>query len=113
MIARGFIKFQKKEPKSMNDIVHEYIREMKIASGLNERRIFAAWDAISGAAQYTVGKSVRGGVLYLSISSSVIRSQLYLRQEKLVERNNAFVEDNELFTESDRSCGYVRSIVFR
>lgn len=113
MITQGFIKFEKKEPKSMDRIVHDYIKEMKLASGLNERRIFAAWDAISGAAKYTVGKSVREGVLYVSISSSVMRSQLYMRQEELVGRINDFLKDDGLFTEDDKRCSYIKSIVLR
>lgn len=113
MIESGFIKFEKKEPRSMSDIVHDYIQEMKIASGLNERRISAAWDAVSGAAQYTIRKSVREGVLYVSISSSLMRSQLYLRQEELVGRINEFLKDDELFTEEDTQCGYIKSIVLR
>lgn len=112
-MTKGFTKFVKTEPKTMETVISNYIREMKLVSGLNERRIFAAWDAVSGAAMYTVGRYVKGGVLYCNISSSVVRNQLFFQREQLVRKVNDFLQNDELFVKDDPRTGYIKSIILK
>ncbi len=41
----------RQEAKGMDELISAYIKEMKLASGLNSQRVFAAWDEVSGAAR--------------------------------------------------------------
>ena len=63
---------RRKEALTMEEVIGEYIKSAKIASGLNTQRIFAAWDACSGAGPFTLRRYFRGGKLYITLSSSEI-----------------------------------------
>jgi hypothetical protein len=70
----------------MTELVMEYIREMKLTTGFNTHRIFEAWDQVSGASRYTISRFYRDGMLYCTISSSVVRNQLYFQKDVLVQK---------------------------
>lgn len=82
----------RKEAQGMSELIVQYIREMKLSSGFNRQRVFEAWDAVSGASRYTVGRFFRDGVLYCTISSSVVRNRLYFQRDVLLKELNAYLE---------------------
>ena len=53
------IRIHRKEAVSMDQLVQQYIKSMKLAAGLNTQRIFAAWDACSGAGPFTLRRYFR------------------------------------------------------
>lgn len=97
----------------MDALVKEYIKSMKLSAGLNTQRIFAAWDACSGAAPFTLKRFFRGGKLYITLSSSVIRNQLYFQKAELMEKMNAFLSKDELFTQDDRTVSFIEELILR
>ena len=104
-------RLSRKNAVTMEEVVKEYVRSMKIAAGLNEQLIFNAWDAVSGVAQYTVSRYLRNGILYCSRSSSVVRSRLFPHRDELVEKINAYLREDELFVQDDPSTGLLKGIV--
>ena len=106
-----FIK--RKEALSMEEVVDEFIKSMKLASGLNTQRIFAAWDECSGAAPFTLKHFFRNGTLYITVSSSVVRNQLFFQKEALIEKMNARLSSDPLFTSDNRTAGAVKDLVLR
>ena len=107
------VRIHRKEAVSMDTLVQQYIKSMKLAAGLNTQRIFAAWDACSGAGPFTLRRFFRNGKLYITLNSSVIRSQLYFQREALVEKMNAYLSQDELFTADNRTVGEIRQLVLR
>ena len=97
----------------MDALVKEYIKSMKLSAGLNTQRIFAAWDAASGAGRYTVRRFFRDGRLYITVDSSVVRSQLYFQREALVDKINALLGQDELFTCDDARVGLVQELILK
>ena len=97
----------------MDKIVEAYIKSMKIAAGLNTQRVFAAWDACSGAGPYTLRRFYRGGKLYITLSSSVMRSQLFLQRDVLIEKMNAFLTQDVLFTTDNKTVGFVQELILK
>ena len=97
----------------MDKIVEEYIRRMKLSVGLNTQRIFAAWDACSGAAPWTLRRFFRSGKLYITLSSSVLRSQLVLQKPFLIEKMNAFLSQDELFTKDNKTVGFIQELILK
>ena len=97
----------------MEEIVKQYVKSMKLAAGLNTQRIFAAWEACSGAAPFTLKRFFRAGTLYITLNSSVIRNQLYFQRDVLVEKMNAFLSADELFTADNRTVGYIKDLVLK
>ena len=103
----------RKKAVGMDELVRAYIKTMSLAPGLNTQRIFAAWDACSGAAPFTLRRYFRSGTLYITVSSSVVRNQLYFQRDLLVEKMNAWLAGDALFTEDNRSVGFIRSLVLK
>lgn len=103
----------RKHPLAMGDVVQMFIKEMKISAGLNTRRIFAAWDQASGAAQYTIRRYFRDGKLTITLNSSMVRSQLFLSRELLVSKINMILDDDPLFVKDDPRVKKVKEIVLK
>ena len=107
------VRIHRKEPVSMEEVVKQYVKSMKLAAGLNTQRIFAAWDACSGAGPFTLRRFFRGGTLYITLNSSVIRNQLYFQRTELVRKMNEYLSKDELFTSDNRTVGEIRELVLR
>jgi len=107
------VQIHRKEAIGMDQVVREYIQSMKLTAGLNTQRVFAAWDACSGAEAYTLKRFFRGGKLYITLGSSMIRSQLYFQRDVLVEKMNAFLAKDDLFTGEDTTVGYVKELILK
>ncbi len=107
------IRIHRKEAVSMEDVVKQYIKSMKLAAGLNTQRIFEAWDSCSGAGEFTLKRFFRDGKLYITLSSSVVRNQLHFQKEDLVEKINRYLSQDTLFTEDNSAVGYVRELILK
>ena len=103
----------RKTALGMDELVKMYIDSMKLSSGLNTRRIFAAWDEVSGAGKFTVKKYFRAGKLYITLNSSVVRSQLHFQKDAIVEKINAALRQDELFTQNDPRVGCVEELILK
>ena len=104
---------RRKEALTMEEVIQEYIKSAKMASGLNTQLVFAAWDDCSGAGPYTLKKYFRGGTLYITLNSSVIRNQLHFQKEALIEKMNARLSGDPLFTSDNRTAAYVKELVLK
>lgn len=85
----------------MDRLISEYVKEMKLVNGLNRQRIFAAWDKASGAGRQTTGRYIRDGVLYCSISSSMLRTRLFYNRAAILDRMNAILSEDSMFAGTD------------
>ena len=104
-------RFRRKEPVGMEQLVQEFIREMKIASGVNRQRATEAWNMVSGASAYTLGVSLDKGILYVTLSSSLVRNQLYFQRDVLVKKVNEFLQNDSLFVKGEGPA--VKNIVLK
>ncbi len=103
----------RKEALGMDQIIPMYVRALKLSAGLNTRRVFAAWDAVSGASRYTLRRFYRDGKLYVTLSSSMVRSHLEFQCPALVEAMNAFLLQDELFDKDYGKVGLVRQLILK
>ncbi len=75
----------------------EAFKQMFAESGArlshNSQRIFMAWNEVSGAQQYTIKRFFRDGKLYITLSSSVVCSQLSMQKDVLLGKNAAIAGD--------------------
>ena len=107
------VQIHRKEAMTMEEVVSAYIKQMKIAAGLNTQRIYAAWDACSGAAPYTMRRYFRGGKLYITLSSSVIRNQLLFQKDALMEKMNEYLTQDPLFTQDNNTVSFVQTLILK
>ena len=107
------VQIHRKEAIGMDKVVEEFIKSMKLSAGLNTQRVFAAWDACSGAGPFTIKRFYRGGKLYITLKSSVIRNQLYFQKDALIEKMNAFLSEDTLFTADNRTVSFIRELILK
>lgn len=105
--------FRRKDPITIEKAVGEFIREMKLVSGFNNRRVFSAWDEVSGAAAYTSDRFYRDGTLYITLTSSVVRSNLYFQQDALIRAINDHLAADPFFIKDDPNCRMVTKLVLK
>lgn len=91
------VSMERKEPSSMEELMPQLLRVMRLSSGMNDSIIMSAWDKVTGAAPYTLSKYVKNGVLYCTISSSVVRNQLFFNKDTIVEAINREVLADSLY----------------
>lgn len=103
----------RKEAQGMAELVTQFIREMKLTSGFNRQRVFEAWDVVSGASRYTVDRFFRDGNLYCSISSSVVRNQLYFQRDVLVWKMNEFLDKDSMMVRDSDDGPVIRNLILK
>lgn len=104
-------RLRRKEAVGMQQLVQDFIREMKIASGINRQRAAEAWNTVSGAAAYTLDVSLDKGILYVTLGSSLARNQLYFQRDVLLRKVNEFLDADGLFVKGSGPA--VRNIVLK
>lgn len=80
------------ETKSIAELVRATCREEGIETPLNEYRLMQAWYKVLGTAvtAFTKELKIRNQVLYVSLTSSVVRHELMMNRRSLVQKlNNA------------------------
>jgi predicted nucleic acid-binding Zn ribbon protein len=88
----------------LRDVIGQFLKENKLEKQLHEKRLMDAWPRVLGEniKQYTTQLNVRNRVLYVKLSSSVLRHELFLTKEQIVQSLNtavgALVIDDIVFT---------------
>lgn len=75
---------------SIADAVKDYIREMNFEGKLNEAGIINSWEETVGKAiaSRTSKIYIRDQVLYVHLNSSVVRNELLMLRQALMEKLN-------------------------
>lgn len=97
----------------MPELVSQFIREMKLSSGINRQRVVEAWNKASGASRYTLDVSFDKGVAYCVLTSSVVRNQLYFQKDLILQRMNEFLDEDELFIKGPKGGPAVKTLVLK
>ena len=77
--------------QSLSDILKDFLDDNPLLNEkMAETRALNAWEELLGAATaaYTSNVYIRNRVLYVHVSSAVLRSELTMCREKLTERLN-------------------------
>lgn len=83
----------KRNTQSIGEVLQAFLKEANLESKIFEQRILKAWPEILGPemASYTANLYIRNGVLYVSMTSSVLRNELFMSRERLVKSLNEHV----------------------
>ncbi len=75
---------------SLAEAVNDYIKEMNLGAKLSEVAVINSWEEIVGKAisSRTTKIYIKDGVLYVHLSSSVVRNELLMLREALREKLN-------------------------
>lgn len=79
--------------EQIGDVLRQFLRQQGLETPLNEYRLVDAWKDVVGPVitRYTTGLFIKNQVLYVSLSSSVIRQELLMGREMLIRNLNAQV----------------------
>lgn len=105
-------RLRRQKPTALAELIKQYLQGYSLNRAFNTHLVFSAWDDASGAGRYTIKKFFRDGRLYVTVSSSVVRSQLLFQKSALIDKMNALITGNELF------CGtagekYVKDLIIK
>ena len=79
--------------KGISEIVRETCRQEVIETPLNEYRLIQSWSKVlgSGVQSYTKELFIKNQVLYVVVTSAVLRQELMMNRRSLVQRLNGEV----------------------
>ena len=85
------------EALGMGQMVPLFVRARGLSAGLNTMRVFSAWDEVSGVKDFTLRKFYRDGKLFVTLSSSMVRTHIELQKDSILQAVNSFLEKDSLF----------------
>lgn len=103
---------RRQEAVGMEELVRQFIRDMRLTAGLDRQRVSDAWTVVSGAGRYTLDVNFDKGVMVCAISSSVVRNQLYFQRDSLLCRINEYLASDGL-SDGDADRIVVRTLILK
>jgi predicted nucleic acid-binding Zn ribbon protein len=84
---------RRKNTELLGDVIQQFLKQRRLDKPLFEQRLIAAWPEVLGPniQAYTTDISIKNKVLYVNISSSVLRHDLFLTREQIIESLNRHV----------------------
>lgn len=81
---------RKKQPELIGQLLRRYLRQNSLESPLNEQRLIDSWSEIMGPtiSDYTDGLYIRNQILYVHLTSSVLRQELMMSRQQLIKNLN-------------------------
>ena len=83
----------KREVKSINDILQQFLRKEGLETPLQQKRLIDAWDSVVGlmVARYTQEKFIKNQILFVKITNPALRQDLSMMRQQLTRRLNELV----------------------
>ena len=74
----------------LGDIISQVLRVQNLEGPLLEKRAEEAWPKVAGAAfmKYTTAVMAKKGILYVSLSSSIVRNELIMAKKHIIKQIN-------------------------
>lgn len=84
---------RKKNTEQLSDVIRQVLKEQHLDKPLNEKRLIDAWPVVLGnnIMQYTSELSIKNKVLFVKLTSSVLRHDLFLSREEIKTSLNKYV----------------------
>lgn len=81
---------ERSKVRKIRDVLQEFLRENKLDVKLRERGIIDSWEELMGKTIFRATKQIyiKDGKLFVVISSSVIRNELYMLKSEIVKKLN-------------------------
>ena len=76
--------------QSIGEIINSFLRQEKLETQFNEQKALTLWPEIVGPGinRYTVDRTVKNGVMTVTISSAALRNELMLSRTAIIIRIN-------------------------
>lgn len=76
--------------QSLSEVIREYVKGTSIETKLKEVDVVQSWEELLGKtiAHYTRSVSLKNKTLYVEISSSVVKNELFMMREEIRRKIN-------------------------
>ena len=83
----------RRDVKNIKDLVMQNLRENGLETPLLQKRLVDAWPEVAGpsVARFTREVSIYNQVLYVKLSSPVLRTELSMRRQTFIDKLNRIV----------------------
>lgn len=84
---------RRRNTELLKDVIFQFLKEKHLDVPLLERKLVAAWPVVLGSniVQYTTEIYVKNKILFVKLSSSVLRHDLFLSKENIIKSLNQHV----------------------
>ena len=81
---------KRNDAQQIGDMIRRFFRQNGLESPLNEYRLVHAWNDVVGPviSRYTTNLYIKNQILYVHLSSSVLREELMMGRDRLVRNLN-------------------------
>ena len=81
---------EKSNTQSMGEAIRAYLKETKLERPLKERQLLSSWESLLGksVARATRDIKIKDGKLLVTLTSSVVRNELYMLQDEIIRKLN-------------------------
>jgi predicted nucleic acid-binding Zn ribbon protein len=75
---------------SIAEAIRAYLKESKLEKPLKERQLVSSWESLLGrsVARATSKIYLKDGKLFVHLSSSVVKNELYMLQDEIIRKLN-------------------------
>lgn len=76
--------------QSLSEVIREYVKGSSIERKLKETDVVQSWEELLGKtiARYTKNVSLKNKVLFVEISSSVVKNELFMMRDEIRRKLN-------------------------
>jgi len=84
---------RKKNTELLSDVIRQVLKEQHLDAPLYEKRLIDAWPLVLGSniMQYTSDLTIKNKVLFVSLTSSVLRHDLFMSRDEIKKSLNKHV----------------------
>lgn len=84
---------RRRNTETLGDVIQQFLKQRKLDQPLYEKRVVDAWSEVLGKniMNYTSELSVKNKKLHVTITSSVLRHDLFISREQIVRSLNKYV----------------------
>lgn len=84
---------RRRNTETLGDVIQQFLKQRKLDQPLYEKRVVDAWSEVLGKniINYTSELSVKNKKLHVTITSSVLRHDLFISREQIVRSLNKYV----------------------
>jgi predicted nucleic acid-binding Zn ribbon protein len=91
---------RRRNTEFLGDVISQFLKQKKLDKPLAEKKIIDAWPEVLGKniMAYTTELSIKNGILYVRLSSSVLRHDLFLSKGNIINSLNQYT-GNQVITD--------------
>jgi predicted nucleic acid-binding Zn ribbon protein len=81
---------ERSKTQSIAEAIRAYLKESKLEKPLKERQLVSSWESLLGrsVARATSKIYLKDGKLFVHLSSSVVKNELYMLQDEIIRKLN-------------------------